>query len=101
MSGLNERERMASADELSITSRLTRLETLIEVKFADVIQRLDQSHADHELRLRQLERDEPDPVVADHENRLRRVEQMIWRASGAAVVLGGGVGAIASLFLGR
>ena len=33
--------------------------------------------------------------INDHESRLRAVEQTVWRAAGAAAVLGAGVGVLA------
>jgi hypothetical protein len=38
--------------------------------------------------------------IADHETRLRVLEKTVWRAAGAAAVLGAGAGIVASL-LGR
>lgn len=72
---------------------VTRIETKLDTSL--------QATADHEVRLREIER-RPDPSVGlnDHESRLRKVERAIYVAAGAGMLGGAGISEVASKVLG-
>lgn len=86
----------------------------VEVVLARIETKLDgvlAAAADHEARLRVLETTDHDTRLrslesfrsirdADYESRLRALERLTWRASGAAAILGGGLGAAVATALG-
>ncbi|MHA6626874.1 hypothetical protein ACU61A_15675 [Pseudonocardia sichuanensis] len=64
-------------DALSTTARLVRIETKFDLLMQQVM-----------------------PQQADHETRIRQLERTVWTASGIATALGGAIGALVSFLMG-
>lgn len=75
--------------ESQVIERLVRMETKIDY----MTQRIDS----HESRITLLEKEPPN---ADHEDRLRKLERYFWIAFGAAATSGGAAGAALTQILG-
>lgn len=80
-----------------VLERLVRLETNLDVSRNSCTDHL----ADHEARLRALERDKSPGAHEDHESRIRRLERSWWRLTGAAAAVGGVLGSIAGPLIGH
>lgn len=73
-----------------ILTSLARIETRLDALASD--------RADHEQRLRELERTAAaDSDRADHEARIRRLEKALWLAAGAAAAIGGAAGQLVGM----
>lgn len=76
---------------------LTRQVTILNERLPTHVEWTERNIKDHEVRIRLLERETPDPAEEAKrresvEARLRQVERFIWVAMGLAAALGGGVG---------
>jgi hypothetical protein len=79
-----------------VLERLVRLETNLDVSTSSYADHF----ADHEARLRALEREKGPGAHDDHETRIRRLERSWWRLTGAAAAVGGVLGSIVGPLLG-
>ena len=77
----------------ALIERLVRIETKLDLG--------NSQYADHELRIRDLERDNVTGGHADHELRIRRVEKSLWLLAGASAAGGGLVGSMVAPVLQR